>query len=516
MYSNERPFPSVSPVVDVPCGSGCPPVCSPTTQPGFCVIWDYGLNLPNNQTDCENAGGTWYPPRLVNNCPQESAFCGVKLKNPIPSSQTDCYECSISENIFLNCYVAGFTAKLGLNGQESSVSIDLIEAISDPCAPCPSPSPPCSPNPSLSCSPSRCAYDGRLGNIYTFQIGGFCFRGLLTNHQYSESSSGFKYQVTLTDGRSVLDSVYVILNDFYLDIPTALKPNVINVLYNLERSIADDKCNSGDKCKDFMKSGYSPRRGMLIKTALEGINNQPVQMPISGSCLLIDVSALIQNCSKVARVSSTESSVLKLINLACDESGFDYIIKIEGNRIVVLPIDRRTNPPDDDLYVFIQKLSSNFVVSSRNYGQELTFETNKRLLMGENYHYLIAIDGTPSSEIPPLSPKSAYLTCLQNGICWDSKLNKPVFGIDNATACKGTASYEHNIWLSLKHDTGTGTGDRKFSTLVARPGAFSYNRVAHNLNQQPYVFDPPNVYPDAVNASPPCPECSLPPYPSCS
>jgi hypothetical protein len=565
MFANERPFPSVSPVVDVPCGSGCPPICSPGIQPGFCVVWDYGeykccppgwvgsvedptgqycsiigtvyandeeclnsggtveffaLSPPNNQNDCEDIGGTWYPPGSGYCLPQESAFCGVKLKSPIPSSKTDCYDCTISENIFLNCYVTGFTAKLGINGSESSVSIDLIEAITDPCPPCES-MPNCSPNPSLSCSSNRCAYDGRLGNIYTFQIGGFCFRGLLANHQYSEGSSGFKYQVSLTDGRSVLDSVYVILNDYYLDVPSSLKPNVINVLYNLEKSINDDYCNSGNKCKDFMKSGFSSRRGMFIKTALEGINNQPIQMPISGSCLLLDVTALINNCSKTSRVSSTESSVLKLITFACEESGFDFIIKIEGNRMVVLPIDRRTAPAENDLYTFIQRLSSNFVVSSRNYGQELTFERNKRLLLGENYHYLISIDGKPSSETPPSDPKTNYLTCLIPTVCWDSYINQPVLNINTSGDCKAQGSLEHNIWLfpnaSIDPGYGTPIGDRKFSSLVARPGAFSYNRVSHDLIQQPYIFDPPNrVYPAAINASPSCPECSLPPYPSCS
>lgn len=299
--------------------------------------------------------------------------------------------CELEDINFLNCYIAGFSGKLGLGGSESSVSIDLVERSVFPCpssSPCPvSQSPPCD---------ASLEYSGKLGHLYTFQVGSFCFTGILANHTYSENDGGYRYKVMLTDGRQALSNVTVILNGYYADAPTPLKPNIINALYELEKSVGDDTCGNGLRCNDFVKSGAN-QKGIFLKKALEAVNQKICQLPISNTCLIIDVTKIIEITSSFQRSTSVESNVLELITLACEESGHDFFIRIVGNTIEAVPVNKKEQVPENALFNFMETLSQNNPVSDREYGQELTFEKSKKLIIGDNYHYLVLVDGAQNT-----------------------------------------------------------------------------------------------------------------------
>jgi hypothetical protein len=429
------------------------------------------------------------------------------MTSPLPTSGNDCYTCEITSNTFLNCYVSGFTGKLGYGASESSVTIDLVERIGDPCPVACYPALPECPTPSPACDPSDCTYSGRLGNIYTFQIGSFCFRGLLTTHNYSESEGGYKYSVTLTDGRSALSSVAVILNDFYLNVPDILKPNIINAVYELESSIGDDTCLSGKRCKDFMRSGAGPHKGMLVKRALQAINGKLCQMPVSGSCLIIDVTMIIGIVSTVERVTSSDSNVLELISLACESSGYDFFMEIKDNKIVAVPINKKVAIKDDDLYKFIHTLSTDNLVSDRNYGQELTFAKNKKIVMGEQYHYLTVVDTLSNGIAPGIAYPPNVGSCQVLGGCFNKITMAREDGYDNQVDCEGGwYDQEPDPDYSKKfnpNNPAIPVTDRIWLPPVPGnyygPGSWAYNR----FNYGAVVDDPYHVdHPPPINASP--------------
>lgn len=324
--------------------------------------------------------------------PSPGQECGVEC-SPGPSgavcgSIDGCAPCELEDVNFLNCYVVGFSGKLGLGGSESSVSVDLVERA---VYPCPSTSPCASGSaPNTDCD-ENLTYSGELGHVYTFQVGGFCFTGILANHSYSENDAGYRYKVSLTDGRQALSNVTVILNGYYSDVPPAAKPNLINALYEIEKSVGDDICGSGNKCKDFVKSGAN-QKGMFVKKALEAINQKVVQLPISNSCLIMDLTKLIAIASPYQRVTSTESNVLELISMACEEVGHDFFVRIVGNTIEVVPVNKTEQIPPRALFDFMEDLANSNPVSDREYGEELTFEKSKRFILGTNYHYLVTVD----------------------------------------------------------------------------------------------------------------------------
>lgn len=338
------------------------------------------------------------PPMYNNDFPfvsaSPSAECGVSC-SPGPSGvicgSTDaCVPCELEDVNFLNCYIVGFSGKLGLGGSESSLSVDLVERSVYPCpsgSPCPS-----SSYPLVSCEPNL-TYSGKLGHLYTFQVGSFCFTGVLANHSYSENDGGYRYKVSLTDGRQALSNVTVILNGYYSDVPASSKPNLINALYEIEKSVGDDICGSGNKCRDFVKSGAN-QKGMFLKKALEAIDKKVVQLPISNACLIMDLSKLIEIASPYQRVTSSESNVLELITVAAEEVGHDFFVRIIGNTIEVVPVNKTEQIPPRALFDFMEDLAKDNPVSDREYGEELTFEKSKRFILGTNYHYLVMVDNT--------------------------------------------------------------------------------------------------------------------------
>jgi hypothetical protein len=283
------------------------------------------------------------------------------------------------------CEVISLTCNLGFGGQESTVSLKLVE--------CGTP------------------YNGSLGCVYTVAVGGFTFTGVLADHNYSQSGSGLIWDVRLTDGRQSLSNVSVILNDYYCNVNT---PNLINVLALLEPSV----CNLG--CADFMAS-FKDELGIPMLYILNALQGRTCLLPVCGVTMYIDVSAIIAICPAYLKVAETSSNVLNIINQACDEGGCDFIITIIGNTFTAIPINKRVAPPSGALGTLLNTIAASSCngdgTIDYRYGEETSYEPSKKLVLGENVHYLMTVSkdgdcsgapGTPSgaqaSNNPIISP----------------------------------------------------------------------------------------------------------------
>jgi hypothetical protein len=273
---------------------------------------------------------------------------------------------------FLSCEIISLTCNLGFGGQESSVSLKLVEC--------------------------GIPYSGSLGCVYTIAVGGFFFTGVLADHTYSQSSSGLVWDVRLTDGRQSLSNVSVILNDYYCSVNT---PNLINVLAILEPSV----CNLG--CQDFMAS-FKDDLGIPMLFVLNALQGRTCLLPVCGVTMYIDVSAIIAICPAYLKVSETSSNVLQLIGQACDEAGCDFIITIVGNTFTAIPINKKFPPPSGALGVFLNSIAASACgglgTIDYRYGEETAYEPSKKLVIGENVHYLMVVNkngscvGAPGTE----------------------------------------------------------------------------------------------------------------------
>jgi hypothetical protein len=352
--------------------------------------------MPNTNTFTLPFPSTSANPCVSSSCSPATGclVCGYDLVLSCPPSG-NCVDYFKQQNIttqFLNGYVTGFSGKLGLGGSESNVNIDLVVQNNE-CAPT-----------GVSCSPcpAGSGYDGRLGYLYTFSMGQFCFRGILSNHTYSEDSSGYKYRLTLSDGRSILSNIVVILNTIYDRPPPELEHNVLNAVYFLEKSV--DDCDGANKCADFMKSGANTK-GIFFKRALKELNKKQIKIPISKVCLTLELTKLINIVPENYRTTNTEMSLLDLVSLVCDECGYDFLVEItQDNKLDIIPIDYTKTISGTPLLNLINNLSIQNNVISKEYGEEMTFEKNKRLVFGGNYQYITTISDVVNASVCPYVP----------------------------------------------------------------------------------------------------------------
>lgn len=259
-----------------------------------------------------------------------------------------------------NCELVDFTANLGFGGQDSSVTLKLVEC-------------------------GGASYNGSLGCVYTINIGGFDFTGVIVDHVYEKSSSGLTWTVNVSDGRTALSNVSVIMNDYYCEIDT---PNLINVLSILESSVCSFSCT------DFMNSGKDSD-GILMLFVLQAINNQDCLLPICGVTLSIDLSQIIAICPAYLQINDTSSDVLQIIDQACSEAGYDFFITIQGSSFVAIPISKKVAPPQGALSGLLDTISAascnGGATVDYRIGEEVSHEASKKFVLGENIHYLMVV-----------------------------------------------------------------------------------------------------------------------------
>lgn len=314
--------------------------------------------------------------------PNCSPICGY---DPNGCGASGC-ETLFSQIKFLNGYVAGFNNRLGFGASESTLNVDLVF----PTNSCSLPNPSCSPSPCGSGS-----YDGRIGHIYGLCMGKFSFRGILINHTYSVDSGGYKYRVTLSDGRTMMSNIVVILNTIYDRPPSKLEHNLLSAIYYLEPSL--DDCDGYEKCSDFMKSGAN-KKGIFLKKAIQQLDSKQIKIPESQICLTLDFSKLVQIIPDSYRTNTTEMTLLDLVSLVCEETGYDFFTQITNdNKLLIVPVNYKKPVTGKPLLSFIDSLNQQDIVISKEYGEEMSFEKNKRIVFGDFYHYLTAIRQIPFS-----------------------------------------------------------------------------------------------------------------------
>lgn len=335
---------------------------------------------------------------------EDCSFCGYDIQTfencntqptPCLDGSAECLNCSdvFGDIEFLGGFIASVSSKLGFGTSESTLNVELIVQKTKCTFVDDLTEEECTGN-SCVTPPPETKYQGELGHIYTLNLGNFCFRGILNTHTYSEDSGGYKYRVSLTDGRSVLSHSYVLLNGIYYNIPEKLRFNTFSIVEELESSITNNTCGDGKKCYQFMDAGVNSIEGIKLKTILEAINNKCVGIPLSNAGLRLNLNKLIAVVNDEIKTTDSEMSILDIINTAAENSGYDFIISINNdNEFEVQPINYKYPATEKSLFGFIKDLVATDTVISSEYGEEMVdaSEKNKKVVFGDFISYITSI-----------------------------------------------------------------------------------------------------------------------------
>jgi hypothetical protein len=302
---------------------------------------------------------------------------------------------------FLGATVLSFNGNLGFGGQESTLTVELVEDCET--------TPPqvfADGNPDVLIGKARCFPDNALSSGMAFS---FC--GIITNWTKNDSSSGLTYSVTLTDPRRILENFSVIVDTYSGPLIQEGTPNVRNVYAEY---INCDTFDGAD-------------RGMPYSVVIKQLGSIDAISPTGRATLSMDLTVLPSNLPPHYRVNGPAISVLQLITDVCEATGNDFYIYMPNATTIDIGLINLNRDPAlvDDEFKWIRDYGLNnnphgVRVIDRSYGREMRVEKQKTIIFGEKRHYL-----TMATDLKPFfgeNNQCEAVTAMPGGACGFSVL----------------------------------------------------------------------------------------------
>ena len=274
---------------------------------------------------------------------------------------------------FLNSTVLSFNGSLGFGGQESSLTVELVD----------------------DCDAGQ-AFPGMdpsflIGSVQYFphNSGGmlFSFGGIITDWKVNESSGGKTYSVTLNDPRRLLENVMIIVDTLSAGSSNP-GPNTFNVYAHFEPRETLEAAG----CANFGSSLSSGERGMPYWKVIQGLQQMGIgTYTPTGYLLSIDLSNIDYSIlPQHYRVNGPAVSLLQIITDISEATGYDFYVYLGSNNTIKFQfIDLRTQPNLNALSNLISGFGGTAI--DRSYGRELRIEKQKTMIIGEKKHYLMPV-----------------------------------------------------------------------------------------------------------------------------
>lgn len=260
---------------------------------------------------------------------------------------------AFSQQRFLGATVVNYSASIGLGGNTSQVIVTLVEddSIGD------------SFNPQY------------VGHPFTFQFNNFSFTGILQSYSSKSDTSGFTFEVVLTDPRELLAGVPVILDGYTGSVSV---DNLLNVYGYLES----------------FGYGFSQKNDTgipwhLVRTAIQDMTFAPQPGLYGGplyfiqSRYLVDLSGLPQLPDDY-RIGSDSTTILQFIDEVCDAGGCEYFVSMVETTpgIFVIKVNTQSRTAIIDYNAVTNFLNSIDEFTQKSTGRELANDTTSKFLVG--------------------------------------------------------------------------------------------------------------------------------------
>lgn len=265
---------------------------------------------------------------------------------------------------FVGATVLSFNSTLGLGSTESTLTVDLIED--------------CEAGDSF-------IFDNTdtvgVGAPAYFSVGSFNFGGIIQNWTVNQGNSGKTYKVSLVDPRQILANT-TIITDTYLGQPVRAL-NYFNVYAYSESMVLNGVCSS-------FGSSQRNEAGMPYNNIIQALQSMnPIIKSPTGYNFIIDFSSFPTGLPEYYRITSTNISVLELLEGVCDALGYEFYVNLLPGGIITIGLINLNFQPSS--FKTILSLYNGRAIDI-SYGQELRNEKTRNLIFGDNQHYITQVD----------------------------------------------------------------------------------------------------------------------------
>lgn len=298
-----------------------------------------------------------------------------------------------------NLWLSNFSLTLGIGSAVSTLDMELVV---DPCA------------------NQGSGQIAEVGTPVSFRVygnqgsstPGLIFGGILTNATESLSNNGLRYRIQIIDPRRMLEYVSVLLKGYYCPLPDLEINNFMNAAAWMTEGVA--VCNPqpapnirgvmlgpGEDTHNFPRVGNCNNWGrsagendVYLVDALRAIQfkNTGILTTNGNYRLSLNFQLLINTLitrAPYAKSNNKDTSLLNLIEEACDACGCDFYVTLEGYTIVINLIDRTIIPSDDN--PIQQIISAGFESGTCIKGErgfEEIYSMSHKLVLGQQVQYL--------------------------------------------------------------------------------------------------------------------------------
>jgi hypothetical protein len=342
---------------------------------------------------------------------------------------------------FLGATVIDYTTNVGWNGQESTMSVNLVE------------------DPVDGDIFHLSNYLMPIGHPTLFNHGNLLFGGIVRNWKKTNSVDGRKFSVELSDPRLFFEGINIIIADYTY---TVNVPNIFNVYGYLENVVGfgeSERNEAGIQASKVLDALFQMSYSGAGAAYGGGISYE-------GISYYIDISG-VPHPPADYRLAQTSITLAELLNEIAEVTSSTWICRLNldylGRWIISFAFQSRADFP---VYGAIGNFVSNIPEASvRENGIELVNETTTKMLFGGKRTDMYAVfyaDGGPVSKDPNDRKRYPHV----NG--YDSKDN-PIwfyFGYDLAGNLVTTRTDNVSFTIDARDVRVNGLGD-SYETDVA-------------------------------------------------
>ena len=281
---------------------------------------------------------------------------------------------------FLGATVIDYTTNVGWNGQESTMSINLVE------------------DPVDGDIFHLSNYLMPIGHPIYFSHGALGFGGIVRNWSKTNSTDGRKFSVELADPRMFFDGINLIINDYTYTVDT---PNVFNIYGYLENVVGfgeSKKNEAGIQARKVLDALFQMSFQVRGADYCGGIDYE-------GISYFIDISG-IPHPPEEFRLPQTSITLTELLNEIAEVTSSTWICKLELDGLLRWVISftfksRADYPVYGAVGNFVNSIPE---ASTRENGVELVNETTTKMLFGGKRTDMYAVfyaDGGPVDKKDP-------------------------------------------------------------------------------------------------------------------